>query len=148
MSRAALLLALPMILACAREEEAPMTDTAAATAEAPAANYAGNWTINTMPEGRDTVVVTYDIVATNDQTGWSIVLPGRQAMEPRIVSISGDSVVTELGPFESVLRPNVMVTTHTTMRLEGDQLVGTTIARYNTTGPDSVVTLRVVGTRR
>ena len=149
MSRAALLLVLPMMLACAPAEEAPMADTTAMTTEAPVPmNYAGNWTVNSMPEGRDTVLVTYDMVATNDQSGWSITLPGRETQTLRIVSISGDSVVSELGPFQSVLRPNVMVTTHTTLRPEGDRLVGTTIARYATTGADSVTVLRVQATRK
>ena len=150
MSRAALLLVLPMLLACTpAEEEAPMADTTAMTAEAPAPlNYAGNWTVTSMPEDRDTVLVTYDLVATNDQSGWTTTLPGRETQPLRIVSISGDSVVSELGPFESVLRPNVMVTTHTTLRPEGDRLVGTTIARYATTGADSVTILRVQATRK
>ena len=149
MSRAALLLVLPMMLACAPAEETPMEDTTAMTAEAPAPlNYAGNWTVEVMPEAQDTVLVTYDMVATNDQSGWTTTLPGRETQAVRIVSISGDSVVSELGPFQSVLRPNEMVTTHTTLRPEGDRLVGTTIARYPTTGADSVTILRVRATRK
>lgn len=145
MSRAALLLVLPMMLACSPAEEEPMADTTAMTAPM---NYAGNWTVTSMPEGRDTVLVTYDLVATNDQSGWTTTLPGRETQTLRIVSISGDSVVSELGPFQSVLRPNEMVTTRTTLRPEGDRLVGTTIARYATTGADSVTVLRVRATRK
>jgi hypothetical protein len=149
MSRAALLLVLPLMLACSPAEETPMADTTAMTDEAPAPlNYAGNWTVTSMPEGRDTVLVTYDMVATNDQSGWTTTLPGRETMTLNIISISADSVVSELGPFQSVLRPNEMVTTHTTMRPEGDRLVGTTIARYATTGADSVTVLRVQATRK
>jgi hypothetical protein len=149
MSRAALLLVLPMMLACTPAEETPMADTPAVTAEAPAPlNYAGNWTVTNMPEGRDTVLVTYDMVATNDQSGWSLSLPGRPVLRPRVVSISADSVVLELDPFESVLRPGQMVTTHTVFRMEGDRLVGTTIARYPTGGADSVTVLRTTATRR
>ena len=149
MSRAALLLVVPMMLACTPREEAPMVDTTAMTAEAPAPmNYAGNWTVTSMPEGRDTVLVTYDMVATNDQSGWSVTLPGRPVQTPRIVSMSADSVVLELDPFESVLRPGQMVTTHTVFRMEGGRLVGTTIARYPTGGADSVTVLRVQATRK
>lgn len=114
----------------------------------PVMNYAGNWTVNLMPEGQDTVVVTYEMVGSNDQNGWSTTLPGRETMQLRIISMSADSVVSEAGPFQSVLRPNEMVTTQTTLRPEGDRLVGTTIARYATTGPDSVIVLRVEATRR
>ena len=146
MSRAALLLVVPMVFACTAREEAPM-DTAA-TAAAPAANYARNWTVTSMPEGRDTVLVTYDMVATNDQTGWRTTLPGREPQTPRVVAMSADTVVLELDPFESVLRPGQMVTTRTTFRMQGDQLVGTTIARYPTGGADSVTILRTRATRR
>jgi hypothetical protein len=147
MKRAVLLLVLPLVLACARQEEAPMEDTAVESA-APAMNYAGNWAVNSMPEVGDTVLVTYEMVATNDQTGWTVTLPGRETRPVRVISISADSVVTEADPFESVLRPGVMVTTRTTLRPDGDRLVGTTIARYSTTDADSVTTLRVAATRR
>ena len=85
--------------------------------------------------------------ATNDQTGWKMTLPGRPAMDIRVTHMDNDSIVSENGPYSSALRKNVMVTTHSNMHMEGDKLVGTTIARYNTKGADSVVNLRATGTR-
>jgi hypothetical protein len=38
-------------------------------------------------------------------------------MPVRVVLVDGDSVVAEAGPFESALRPDVMVTTRTVARL-------------------------------
>lgn len=121
----------------------------AAEAPAPApVSYAGNWTVNVMPEAKDTVLLTYSLEMTGDKTGWKLTLPGREAMEPRVVSMDNDSVVVENGPYSSALRKNVMVTTHSSMHMEGDKLVGMTTARYNTNGADSVVMLRTTGTRQ
>jgi hypothetical protein len=67
-------------------------------------------------------------------------------MTPRVM-FSGDSVVMDLGPFESVLRKGVQVTTHSVSRMQGGILVGTTTAHYATTTGDSVVVLRTRSTR-
>lgn len=150
MSRRAILLALPLVFACT-SKEAPPADTAALAVvpdAAPAPNYAGNWSVQVMPADKDSVLLTYDLVTTADRTGWKMTLPGREVMEPRIVHMDNDSVVVENGPYSSALRKNVMVTTHSVMRMEGDRLVGTTIARYDTKGADSVVNLRTVATRK
>jgi hypothetical protein len=154
MSRAALLFVVPVILACAKKE-APPVDTSAMTAApettaltAPV-NYAGSWTVTVMPEAKDTVLLTYAFESTNDTTGWKITFPGRPTMEPRVVSMDNDSVVLDNGPYSSVLRKNVMVTTHSSMHMEGDKLVGRTIAHYsNTRSADSVVVLRTEATRK
>lgn len=147
MSRAALLLVVAILLSCApREESAP--DTMAMTPETTGASYAGTWTIEGMPEDRDTVLLTYSLVGTEDRTGWTVTLPGREPMETRVVWMDADSLVLESGPFPSALRENEMLTTHNVLRLEGGRLVGTTTAHYETTGADSVATFRIVGTRR
>lgn len=147
MRRIKLLLALPLLVACGKSD-APATDTTAMAAAPAAMNVAGTWKVDVMPEGKDTVLLTYTLLATNDRTGWKLTLPNMEPMEPRITSMDGDSIVIENGPYSSALRKNVMVTTHSTMHLEGDKLVGSTIARYNTTGPDSVLMLRTSGTRQ
>lgn len=155
MSRAALLLILPVVLACSKKEE-PAADTTA-MAPAPAApaaaatpapmNVAGKWTVNVMPADKDTTILTYALDATNDKTGWKITFPGRKPIDMRVLSIDNDSIVTEAGPYSSALRKNVMVTTHGSVHMDGDKLVGTTIAHYSTKGPDSVLNLRTSGTR-
>lgn len=150
MSRVALLLVLPLFLACSKKEE-PAADTAAVAAEpapAPApVSYAGAWTVTVMPEANDSVLLTYKLETTADKTGWKLTLPGRAAMEPRVISMDNDSVVVENGPYSSALKKNVQVTTHSAMHMEGDKLVGTTIAHYSTKGPDSVRVLRTVGSK-
>jgi hypothetical protein len=156
MSRVALLLAVPIMLACTKKDE-PAPDTTAVAAPAPAAaapaatapvNYAGTWKFTVMPADKDTVILSYSLVATADKTGWKLMLPGRPAMTPTVTSMDNDSVVLDNGPYSSVLRKKVSVTTHSSMHMDGDKLVGTTIAHYSSKGPDSVANLRITGTRQ
>ena len=152
MRRAALLLALPVMLACTKKDAAVadspavVPDTTAAMA-APV-NYAGNWTVTVMPADKDTVLVTYDLTSTNDTTGWKMKLPDRPEMSPKILAMNNDSVVIHNGPYSSVLRKNVQVTTHSVMRMEGDKMVGNTVATYATSKGDSLVNLRTSAARK
>jgi hypothetical protein len=63
------------------------------------------------------------------------------------VTVAGDSLVMVAGPFESVRREGVMTTTNTVLRMEGDRLVGTTVATYETTDADDELRLATEGTR-
>ena len=92
--------------------------------------------------------MTFDMVATADTSGWTINFPNRAPIPALIVALAGDSVVTEAGPYESVIRKGVQVTTRTTLRLQDGKLAGTTVAHYATSGPDSVVSLRMGGHAR
>jgi hypothetical protein len=154
MKRAALLLVLPVMLACMKKDAAVAdssavvpADTAAVAVAAPV-NYAGSWTVTVMPADKDTVLLTYGLESTNDTTGWKMQLPGRPVMSPKILAMNNDSVVIHNGPYASVLRKGVQVTTHSTMHMEGDKMVGTTVATYKSTGADSVTNLRTTATRK
>jgi hypothetical protein len=124
---------------------------APAMAEAPAgtalADMAGTWNVESKIEGSDKVAVTYEMVTTTDQNGWSIKFPNREPIPVRVVAVEGDSVVTEAGPFESALRKGVQVSTRVVARMQDGKLVGNTVARYDVTGPDTVARLTFVGTR-
>lgn len=149
---------LAVLVACAKTEKQPAADTAAAApAAAPAApaapaglslaNLAGKWAVQATTEGAKSTTVNFEMVTTADTSGWTINFPNRKPVPARIVAIAGDSVVTEAGPYESVIRKGVQVTTRTTIRLQDGKLVGTTVAHYATSRPDSVVSLRMEGTR-
>lgn len=141
-----------LLLACAREEPSEEQQTAAVDEEPAAAatislgDVAGTWSMRGTTEAGDSVP-GYELVATADQSGWTIHFPNRPPVPVRIMAIAGDSVVTEAGPFESVLRPGVQVSTHYVFRLQDDKLLGNGVARYETTGPDSVLRIRNEGTR-
>ncbi|MEJ7813361.1 MAG: hypothetical protein WKG32_23335 [Gemmatimonadaceae bacterium] len=141
--------------ACSKPDtEAADTTTAAAPAAVPASpaplslsQVAGRWNVRNIPETGDTTPTPFVLNATADTTGWTFTFPGRQPIPMRVAAVAGDSIVTVAGPFESARRKGVRVRTRAVMRLEGDRLVGITVARYVTTGPDSVLRLRMEATR-
>lgn len=127
---------------------ATMAATPAAPAPITLGAVAGRWDMRAVPESGDTTPTTYVLTATADSTGWMIAFPDRAPVKLRILSVSGDSIVAESDRYQSVRRRGVQVMTRNTMRLQGDRLVGHTVAHYKTTGPDSVLQLRTEGTRR
>jgi hypothetical protein len=150
---ARVLVLFPAVLAgCAKPDAAPpAADTTAAMTAAPAApavtlaDFAGNWQVVARNEAGDSV--TYQLAAGADPATWSITFPGRDPIPARVVEVAGDSVVVEGGPFESAMRPGVQVETRTVLRLQDGALVAQTVARYATTGPDSVANITARGTR-
>jgi len=145
---------LAVLAACTKAERQPEPDTTAMSMEpAPVptislASVAGTWNVVSTPvSGSDTSSTRYTLTATADSTGWTFRFPNRDAIPMRIVAVAGDSIVAEAGPFESSRRKGVQVSTHIIMRMDGDRLMGTTHARYQTAGSDSTLTLNLVGTR-
>ena len=138
-------------------DTAAVSDTAAGAAAAPSpgttgtlslAQLAGRWNARAIPEtGSDTTPTTFVMTATADSTGWTMEFPNREPVPVRLVGGGGDSLIVEAGPYASVRRQGVQVRTHSVWRLEGDRLVGYTVARYTGTGPDSVLRLRTEATR-
>ncbi len=110
------------------------------------ADVAGKWTVRNMPETGDSVLVTYSMTATAADSGWMVTLPNRKPMALHVTT-SGDSVMTKLDPFESVLRKGVKVTTEGVFHLRDGKLMGTTVAHYTTAKSDSVLRMRTEGTR-
>jgi hypothetical protein len=146
-----------LLAACSTKEKPSSTDSAAGTVDssamAPAAkpfalaDVAGKWNVTSKPEsGTDTTSTTYVLNATADTTGWTITFPGRKPMAVH-VQLSGDSVITMAGPYDSVRRKGLKVTTNGAFKLQDGKLVGRTTAHFKTTKPDSVLTLANTGTR-
>jgi hypothetical protein len=143
-----------LLAGCAKPEQQAAKDTASAAVGAGAtaapislASVAGKWSMRTMAANSDSVLVSYEMVATAEPTGWAFNFPNRQPVPIRVVAVEGDSIVTDAGPYESVLRKGVQVSTHSVMRLSDGKLVGTTVAHYANAGADSVLNLRSEGTR-
>lgn len=72
-------------------------------------------------------------------------LPSRDPQAPRLIATGGDSLVTETGPYDSVARPGLKVTTRTISRFRGDSLFGSFEARYS---DGSVTRGKTTGSRR
>ena len=79
---------------------------------------------------KDSVAGRYELVATGNRDGWTIKLPNRPPLPVRIVATGGDSIVFEVGPFESILRRGETVRTRTTGHYHGDAMTGTIEAYY------------------
>ena len=110
------------------------------------ADVAGTWTVRVLNEAGDSTLTTYELNATAETTGWTTTLQGREPMAFS-VTVDADSIMSALGPFESVLRPGVMVTSESVFRLRDGMLTGTLTAHYTTTAADSVLHGRLEGTR-
>ncbi len=119
-------------------------DTVAAAPTISLADIAGTWNMRSVPESGDTTATVFQLQATAD--GITLFLPDRDPVVG-VVTTSGDRIMVDAGPFESVRRDGVMVTTNAEYWLEGDRLMGTTVAHYVTTEADSVLRLRTEGTR-
>jgi len=154
MRRFALVCTIVVLAGCAKPETKPAADTTAAVAPVPPpppapislSDVAGKWNMKTMAENSDSVLVELTMTATADTTGWVLNLPKRKPV-PAHVMASGDSIMVDAGPYESVLRKGQQVTTHGVYHMTGGKLMGITVAHYKTTKADSVVRLRSEGTR-
>ena len=141
MSRVAVLCGAALLIACAPSGEQ------AAPAAISLADVAGSWNFETAAIGSDSVLVTSQLMATGTTDGWMMMLPNRDPVPVRILAVDADSIVTEMGPFPSVLREGVMVTTRAVYRLRDSVLAGRLTAQYAGGGADSVLMLRARGTR-
>jgi hypothetical protein len=158
-SRLAACCGVVVLAGCAKKEAAvdtaaiapPATATSSgAVAPAPAApvalaDFNGTWKVRSVPtSGSDTSATELTLTANGDK--WSQTYANGLKV-PVKVSLSGDSVITDAGPYASVRRKGVQVITHGSFRKEGDKLVGTTTAHYKTKGADSVLVLHSEGTK-
>jgi hypothetical protein len=144
-----------VLSACAKKDEAAVdtstmaASTAMTAAPAPVnlADVAGRWNIRSVPtSGTDTTTTNSVITATSNTSGWTRTFPGRAPLPMRI-SVDGDSIMAETGPYPSVRRKGVQVTTNSVMRLEGGNLVGRTTSHFQVKTADSVLVSTITGTR-
>ena len=155
-SGTALLCAVSILSGCAKPDAA-VKDTTTAVAAAPAmpaaapanislADIAGTWDLVSVPESGDTTPTRLVLTATSDTSGWTEKFANGLTVKAHVMT-SGDSIVMSAGPYSSVRRKGVQVTTDGIFRKQGDQLIGVTTAHYSAKGADSVLKLNVTGTR-
>ncbi len=160
-TRIAICCSAAVLAACAKKDNAAVDTTASssastttattttpapATASANLADFAGKWNVRSVPVSGDTTPTTYVLTATSSTTGWSMKFPGRAPVAARI-TVAGDSVEIDAGPYSSVRRKGVTVTTNGGLRVKNGGLVGTITAHYKVKTPDSVLVLNTTGTR-
>lgn len=111
-------------------------------------DVAGTWDVTATTEAGDTLHLTYIVTAGQD-SNWKVVFPApAKPISPRIVSVAGDSIVTQAGPYPSTLHKGVMVITNGVFRLVDGKLIGHSVAHYNVSTPDSVRRIFSEGIRR
>jgi hypothetical protein len=157
-TRIAICCSAAVLASCAKKDNAAIDTTASssasttsmATTPAPApvnlADFAGKWDVRSVPVSGDTTPTTYVLTATSSTTGWTIKFPGRAPVAAR-VTVAGDSVEIDAGPYPSVRRKGVTVTTNGGLRVVNGGLVGTNTAHYKVKTADSVLVLNTTGTR-
>jgi hypothetical protein len=149
--RYTLLLGMSVLCAACSTKEAPPADTAAVTPSLPPGralgSVAGIWDVSVKPLDSDSILITY-ILNNTDTTGWLFAFPEEPPVKMRVTDRSGDTLVAEAGPFESKVRPGLKTRTVSRAAFVGSTMTGTVVARYETTGPDSVRTYRIEGARR
>ena len=107
---------------------------------------AGKWNVIARPtSGRDSTPTRVVLNATADTTGWTMELGGK--IVGLHVRVDGDSIITTSDEYSSARRSGVRVRTTGSHRLDGDRLVGTTVAHYKVNGTDSVLVLRTTAAR-
>jgi hypothetical protein len=126
---------------------AAATVTPAAPAPIKLADVAGKWNVVGKDAATDSTLSSYVLTATADTSGWTITFPNRPPVAMRVVSFGGDSVVTESGSYESVLRKGVKVTLTGASHFKDGKLMGAAIAHYAVKTADSVRNLKTEGTR-
>ena len=109
-------------------------------------DFAGKWKTRATDE-KGTLMGEADLLATADTTGWTLTFPKQKPIPVRVVAVGGDSVVTEAGPYPSTRVKGAQITSRAVNRLQGGKLVAALEARTTVGGRDSVLQLRVEGTR-
>ena len=147
MRRSSLLCCAILLVGCTKAEKAADTaavvDTATpAAAPAPAPTpmsldqVAGKWNvIIKSAETGDSTLTSYVLDAKADTAGWTFKFPTGAPIAMHVVSMAGDSLVTEAGPFDSRLQKNVKVHSVVTWRLKDGKLIGAVVSHYDTKPP-------------
>ena len=99
------------------------------------ADVAGTWESKAAVGPNDSIVVNSSLTATADKSGWSMKFTSGNPVPVRVLAVAGDSVVTEAGPYPSILRPGQTVNLlHMVGHYKGNSMTGTFDAYYQSGG--------------
>lgn len=97
------------------------------------ADVAGTWATKSTVGPKDSVITQGQLTATADGKGWTLKYPGHDPIVLRVVATGGDSIVTEAGPYPSIVRPGMTVTLLRVVgHYKGNSMTGTFEAHYAT----------------
>jgi hypothetical protein len=150
MTRSLIMAGAVLVSACAAGDR-PQDEPAAAPMEetdTPPAGVAGTWHVEVTNEAGDSVLTTYRLGATDSWSGWTMTFDNGQVVDLRVSQAERNGIAVEAGPYPSVLRPGVQVSTRSTMYLDGASFHGTGTARYQLADGETELPLRFTGTRQ
>jgi hypothetical protein len=108
-------------------------------------DVAGTWNTKSYVAPDDSVVTSMTTVSADGKT-WTLILAGRAPIPMRVVASGGASIVTEAGPYPSILKPGLSVTLLRDVgHYAGDKMTGTFEAHYSS---GEIHTGRVAATRQ
>lgn len=141
-----------LLAACSSADTPPAADTSAVVSEAPPAalslaTMTGMWDTNVRRQGTDSIVAT-NVVNATDSTAWTFAFPNRAPIAMRITGTSGDTVMWETDAFESAVKKGLMTRNSGKSWIRDGKMMGSVTARYETTGPDTVIVFDTEGTKR
>jgi hypothetical protein len=111
------------------------------------ASVAGMWNVTVKPEGKDTVVTTYVLDAT-DTTAWKFTFPNGKPIAMKVTGMEGDTIVAETDWFDSAVRKGLKTRTNSRTWMQDGVMTGKVVAHYKTTGPDTVRVFDITGTKQ
>ena len=90
----------------------------------------GDWEGKSMRGTSDSVITAMTVTFTLTKRAY-VTFPGRPRIRARNLQVGGDSVVMDVGPYESVSRPGHKITTHTVARVANHKMTGTFYAKFD-----------------
>jgi len=94
-------------------------------------DFAGKWNGRAMVGANDSVIIIFALTIAPDGKSATMGFFNQDPVPARILAVGGDSMVTEAGPYQSILRPKESVTSlRAVAHFKGDTMWGTFEAVY------------------
>ncbi|MFN8573804.1 MAG: hypothetical protein U0132_17235 [Gemmatimonadaceae bacterium] len=103
----------------------------------------GTWEGKSMVGPKDSLITTTKTVVGADGK-IEVTMAGRPTMTAKVIAAGGDSLVYEIGPYDSILKKGLKATTRSTTHFSGNSSTGMFEAKYS---DGSVVKGKVAGTK-
>jgi len=93
--------------------------------------FSGTWNGRSTLGANDSVLIIFVLTIAPDGKSATMKVANKNLIPIRVLAVGGDSMVTEAGPYRSIVRPWESVKSlRTTAHLKGDTLKGITEVRY------------------
>jgi len=91
----------------------------------------GTWNVTSVVGANDSVLIIFALTIAPDGKSATMKIPTQDPVPMRILALGGDSLVTEAGPYRSIVRAGESVTLlRTVVYFKDDAMWGTFEARY------------------